>query len=84
MGELQEVGKVLHFFGNINVAIIEVTETISIGDKISIKGPTTNIEQTITSMEIEHTKVGQATPGQSVGMKVQDRVKENDTVYKTD
>ena len=41
MGEqLQEVGRVLHFFGRINVAIIEVSDTISVGDKITIKGPT--------------------------------------------
>ena len=56
---------------------------ISVGDKISIKGPTTDIEQTINSMEIEHAKVKQVNAGQSVGMKVKDRVRENDTVYKT-
>ena len=82
--ELREVGRVAHFFGHINVAIIEVTDTISIGDKIAIKGPTTDIEQTVDSMEIEHMKVKQATTGQSIGMKVKDRVRENDTVYKTD
>ena len=83
MGErLQEVGKVLHFFGKINVAIIEFSDTINIGDKISIMGPNTNIEQTIDSMEIQHEKVNQATAGQSVGMKIIDRVRENDTVYK--
>ena len=85
MGErLQEVGKVLHFFGRINVAIIEVTDTISVGNKIAIKGPTTDIEQAVDSMEIEHIKVNQATTGQTIGMKVIDQVRENDTVYKTD
>ena len=54
MGEkLLEVGRVLHFFGHINVAVVEVTGTISVGDKIAIKGPTTDIEQTVDSMEIE-------------------------------
>jgi putative protease len=81
--QLQEVGRVLHFFGRINVVVIEVTDAISVGDKIAIKGPTTDIEQTIDSMEIEHVKVKQATAGQSVGMKVKDHVRENDTVYKT-
>jgi len=75
---------VSHFFGHINVAIIEVTDTISVGDKIAIKGPTTDIEQTVDSMEIEHAKVKQATAGQSIGMKVNGHVRENDTVYKTD
>ena len=85
MGEqLLEVGRVLHFFGHINVAVVEVTGTISVGDKIAIKGPTTDIEQTVDSMEIEHAKVKQATAGQSIGMKVNARVRENDIVYKTD
>ncbi len=82
--ELREVGRVSHFFGNVSVAIIEVTDTISVGDKIVIKGPTTDIEQTVDSMEIEHVKVKQAEAGQSVGMKVKGRVREKDTVYKID
>ena len=84
MDELREVGKIAHFFSRINVAVIDVTDTISVGDKIFIKGPTTDIEQTINSMEIEHEKVKQVTAGQSVGMKVDGHVRENDTVYKTD
>lgn len=83
MEELREVGRVSHFFGRINVAIIEVTDTISVGDQILIKGPTTDIEQTVDSMEIEHKKVKQAEAGQSIGMKVNARVREKDIVYKT-
>ena len=83
MEELREVGKVSHFFGRINVAIIEVTGTISVGDQIFIKGPTTDLEQNVDSMEIEHAKVEQAEAGQSIGMKVNARVRENDIVYKT-
>jgi len=83
MEELQEVGRVSHFFGRINVAIIEVKDTISVGDQIVIKGPTTNIEQTVDSMEIEHEKVKQAEAGQSIGMKVNARVRKKDIVYKT-
>jgi putative protease len=85
MGEqLLEVGKVVHFFGHINVAVVDVSDGISVGDRIVIKGPTTDIEQTVDSMEIEHAKVMKATAGQSIGMKVKDRVRENDTVYKTE
>jgi len=80
--ELQEVGKVTHFFTKISVAVIELRASVSIGDRILIKGPTTNLEQTIESMEIEHEKVTQAEAGQSIGLKVDDRVRENDTVYK--
>lgn len=80
--ELKEIGKVIHFFGRINVAIIELKDTISVGDKIAIIGPNTNIKQTVESMEIEHSKVTQAIAGQSIGMKIKDTVREKDTVYK--
>ncbi len=82
MEELREVGKVAHFFSKINVAVIDLTGSISVGDQIFIKGPTTDIEQTVDSMEIEHEKVKQATAGHSVGMKVKGRVRESDIVYK--
>lgn len=80
--ELQEVGRVSHFFTKISVAVIELTATVSVGDRILIKGPTTNLEQTIDSMEIEHEKVQKAGAGQSIGLKVKDRVRETDVVYK--
>lgn len=82
MEELREVGRVSHFFNRINVAVIELEDTIEVGDQIFIKGPTTDIKQTIDSMEIEHEKIKQATAGHSVGMKVKGRVRENDVVYK--
>ena len=80
--ELQEVGTVSHFFTKISVAVIELKASISVGDRILIKGPTTNLEQTVESMEIEHEKVTRAEAGQSIGLKVDDRVRETDTVYK--
>ena len=80
--ELQEVGRVSHFFTRISVAVIELTGTITVGDRILIKGPTTNLEQTVDSMEIEHEKVQRAVANQSIGMKIKDRVRESDTVYK--
>ena len=80
--ELQEVGKVVHFFTRINVAVIDLTASISVGDRILIKGPTTNLEQTVGSMEIEHEKITRAEAGQSIGLKVDDRVRETDIVYK--
>ena len=83
MEELRKVGRVSHFFGRINVAILELTDTISVGDQIFIKGPTTDLEQTVDSMEIEHAKVQQAEAGQSIGMKVNTRVRQKDVVYKT-
>jgi putative protease len=80
--ELQEVGRVSHFFTKISVAVIELSAAVSVGDRLLIRGPTTNLEQTIDSMEIEHEKVQKAGAGQSIGLKVKDRVRETDVVYK--
>jgi len=80
--ELQEVGRVSHYFPKINVAIVEVTAPIAVGDTIRIKGPTTDFEQTVKSMEIEHKKIVRAKPGDSIGLKVEERVREKDIVYK--
>lgn len=81
--ELREVGKVLHFFPKINVAVIDLEDTVLVGDQIFIKGPTTDFEQIVESMEIEHAKINQANAGQSIGLKVKSRVREHDTVYMT-
>jgi len=80
--ELEEVGRVSHFFTKISVAVVELTSTLSVGDRIVIKGPTTDFEQTINSMQIEHENVKVAKAGQSIGLKVDERVRENDTLYK--
>ena len=84
MENIRAVGKVTHFFGRINVAVIAVKDTISVGDQILIKGPLTDIEQTVDSMEIDHAKVMKATVGQNIGMKLKGQVRENDMVYKRD
>jgi len=80
--ELVEVGKVAHFFSKISVAVVELSATLSVGDKIAVKGPTTDFEQTVESMQIEHANVKKAEKGQSIGLKVNERVRERDTVYK--
>jgi len=80
--ELQEVGKISHFFSKISVAVVDLTATLSVGDRIRIQGPTTDFEQTVDSMQIEHADVKTAKAGQSIGLKVKERVREKDTVYK--
>lgn len=80
--ELVEIGKITHFFTKISVAIVELTGTLSVGDQILLKGPTTNVEQKVDSMQIEHKDVQKASRGQSIGLRVNDRVREHDVVYK--
>lgn len=77
-----EVGRVTHFFPKISVAVIELTAPLAVGDTIAIKGPTTDFEQTVDSMQIEHKNIQRAEAGQSIGLKVIQRVREKDKVYK--
>lgn len=80
--EFKAVGNVTHYFTKISVAIVELTDTLSVGDNILVKGMTTSVEQPVESMQIEHKEVETAKAGQSIGLKVNDRVREGDTVYK--
>jgi putative protease len=80
--ELEEIGKITHFFPKINVVVVELKASLSMGDRIRIQGPTTDFEQTVESMQIEHKDVKTTKAGQSVGLKVSQRVRENDTIYK--
>ena len=77
-----EVGRVTHFFSKISVAVVELKAPLAVGDHILIKGPTTDFEQVVESMQIEHQNVQKAEAGQSIGLKVAQRVREKDVVYK--
>jgi len=79
---LVEVGQITHYFAKISVAVVDLTSRIEVGDTIVIKGPTTDSTQLVESMQIEHESVKEAKAGQSVGLKVDQRVKEKDIVYK--
>jgi len=78
----QQVGIINEFFARINVAGVELSDTMRVGDTIHIKGHTTDFEQTVDSMQIEHDTVEAATSGQAVGIKVKDRVRQGDQVFK--
>jgi len=80
--QLRKVGKVTHFFTNIGVAVVELSGTMAVGDKILFQGSTTDFEQTVSSMQIEHKSLTTAQAGQSIGLKVTGRVREGDVVYK--
>jgi putative protease len=82
MAKKKLIGKISHFFTNINVAVIELEGTLKKGEKISIEGSTTNFEQDVKSMQVQHKEVEQAKKGDSIGMKVKERVREGDKVYR--
>jgi translation elongation factor EF-Tu-like GTPase len=76
------IGKITHYFSNINVAVIELTDVLNAGDTIRIVGGETDFTQAVGSMEIEHQKVDKAKSGDSVGMKVDQKVRDGYKVYK--
>jgi translation elongation factor EF-Tu-like GTPase len=80
--EEQEVGTVVDFFAKVNVAGIQMTGRLAVGDTIHIKGHTTDFQQTVESMQIEHQVVQEVNDGDSVGIRVKDRCRAHDVVYK--
>lgn len=82
MAEEKLIGKITHYFTNIGVGVIELTEgNLKVGDKIHVKGSTSDFEQTAGSMQVEHESVESAKKGQAVGLKVDQQVREGDEVY---
>ena len=77
-----EIGRITHFFPKISVAVVELTEPLAVGERILVKGPSTDFEQVVGSMQIEHENIPRAEAGQSVGLKTVEHVREKDVVYK--
>jgi len=78
----EKVGEVSKFFAKPVVAGIELTAPVKVGDRISIAGHTTNLEFAIESMQVQNSSVEEGKPGDSIGIKVPDRVREGDGVYR--
>jgi selenocysteine-specific translation elongation factor len=76
------IGEVMDFFARPVVAGIDLTGTLKVGDRIHIKGHTTDMELTVESMQINNVNVQEAKAGESVGIKLSERVRRGDTVYK--
>ena len=75
------IGKITHYFGKISVAIVELSGVLKAGDKIHVKGGSTDFEQDISSIQIEHENVEKAKKGDAIGLKVDEKVREGDEVY---
>jgi len=76
------IGHVSDFFARPVVAAIELKGELKVGDKIRIKGHTTDLELVVDSMQIDNVNVAEAKAGDNVGIKVEDRVRKTDSVYK--
>ncbi len=79
----EKVGEVEHYFTDISVAAIKITDgTLQVGDTIHVVGATTDFSQPVNSMEIDRTSVDEVSTGDEVGIKTEQRVREGDAVYK--
>ena len=78
----QEVGKVTHYYTKLGVGVVKLSGALKVGDKIRIKGATTDFEQIVESMQIEKDKIKEGKAGQSVGLKVKEHVRASDVVYR--
>ena len=79
----EQIGRITHYFAKIGVGVLELTSgMLNIGDTIRIKGHTTDFYQKVESIQVEHHAVDSAKKGDSVGLKVENPVRENDLVFK--
>ena len=77
-----KIGRVTHYYNRLGVAVLELNDELKVGDTIHILGHTTNFSQPVQSLEIEHKKVEGVKPGAEVALKVNDKVRAGDTLYK--
>ena len=76
------IGKITHYFGKIEVGIVELSKELKVGDTIHVKGSTSDFEQRVDSIQIEHEQVEKAKKGDVVGLKTKEKVREGDEVYR--
>ena len=78
----KQVGAVDHFFGNISVSMIKLSDALKVGDRIHIKGNTSDFTQDVSSMQIDRVPAQEAKAGDLISIKVEQKVRKDDTVYK--
>ncbi len=77
-----QIGRVTHFYKKIGVAIVELSDSLLVGDTIHISGHTTDLTQNVDSMQMEHQNIEKAEKGQTIGVKVTEEVRVKDLVFK--
>ena len=78
----ERIGKVENYFSKIGVAAIKLEAPLAVGDRIHFKGHTTDFTQEVESMQIEHDAVQEAPAGAEIGIKVSERVRGHDVIFK--
>jgi selenocysteine-specific translation elongation factor len=78
----KQIGTITNYFSKIGVAVVELTGTVELGDEIKIVGGDREFTQTVESMQIEHEPIERAEAGQEVAVKLEQKARANDSVYK--
>jgi putative protease len=78
----EQIGEITHFFPHIPAGVIKIKKELKVGDTIHIKGHTTDLTQTIDSMQIDNAPVKEGKKGDDIAIKLKERVRINDLVYK--
>jgi len=77
-----EIGRVTHYFNHLNVAVLKLTDSLKLGDKIHISGHETDLIERVASMQVNHHAIVWVKPGDDVAIKVNEPVREHDIVYR--
>ncbi len=77
-----EIGKFTHYFGHVSAGVIDLTDSLKVGDTIHVKGAHDDFTQSVDSMQVDHKPVTEAKSGDQVGMKVLKKVHPHDKVFK--
>lgn len=80
--EEKEIGKITHYFGKVKVAVLSLTETLKVGEKVHFKGKHTDFSQAVASLQLDHAAIPEGGPGQEVAMLVDTPVHEGDQIFK--
>lgn len=80
----KEIGKVTHYYSKLSVGIIKLEDALKVGDNIHVKGSTTDFNQAVDSIQLEHKDIIEAKAGDDIGIRVTDHVREHDIVYKVE
>jgi putative protease len=76
------IGRVTHYFSHLSVAAVTLSAPLKVGERIHIRGHTTDLVQDVGSLEVEHAQVAAASPGDDVALKVDDHVRDHDAIYR--
>lgn len=76
------IGTVTHYFSHLSVAAVEINQPLRVGERIHIQGHTTDLQQTVDSMQVDHTAISEAKPGDDVALHVDDHVRDHDKIYR--